>query len=74
MFGCLTINYGWELCCFRKIRQFSDGISFLTWTIEWDKYEGDHKPAFRYYLGLLNYTILEFSIYNVNHTDENSGV
>jgi len=75
-FGYVTDKYCWELSCFRNIRQYSDGVSFITFNIDWDRYEGDHKPSFQFYFGVINHTIIEFNIYNSDHMHEkgNSGV
>ena len=63
----INVNYGWELVLFHKVRNFSDGITFLESKINWDKYLGDHTPAFNVYLEILNFTILEFNIYYLYH-------
>lgn len=63
----LTKNYSLDWNFFWKVRSFEDGIKFLTFDINLDLYESDHKPSFNIYLGILNYTIFEIEIYNVNH-------
>jgi len=69
-FGHITGKYCWELSCFRIIRQVSDGVSFIAFNIDWDRYEGHHKPSFQFYFGILNCTIIEFGVYNLNHMFE----
>jgi len=67
--GLLNYKYGWELTIFRKLRDLNDGLSFINLDIDLDLYKGDHKPSFNFHIILFNYTIIEFLIYNVNHTD-----
>ena len=66
------IKLTYEIDLFRKIRNFSDGIDFLDFRINLDLYDGDHKPSFIMHLIILNWTILEFSIYNIYHQNENN--
>lgn len=66
-YGNITKNYGWELDFFRKVRRFSDGISFFDFKIVWDRYESDHTPRFNIGLYLLNLKLFEFSIYYLFH-------
>jgi len=62
-------NYDWELDLFYKYRSFKDGIDFFELKTNWDRYICDHNPKFEFGLRILNYTIFDFSIYNVWHTD-----
>jgi len=68
--GVITNKYGWELCLFMNIRRCSDGVSFMNFNVDWDRYDADHKPSFRVYFGLFNFTVLEFQIYNIYHKDD----
>jgi len=63
-------NYAWELSGFHMIRQFSDGMSFFEFTTNWDKYLSDHTPRFDIMFIILNFKVLEFSIYYLHHRDE----
>lgn len=62
------MKYSFEFDFFRKIRSIEDGITFFDFIIEYDCYEGDHKPSFQIMLILLNVKIFEFMIYNINHS------
>jgi hypothetical protein len=66
-------NYAWEIIGFHKVRYFKDGIDFFELICDIDFYKGDHNPQFRFFLEILNFTILEIEVYNVNHIDENEG-
>jgi hypothetical protein len=65
--GKLNENYGWELLLFRKIREFSDGVTFTDLTVEWDRYLADHSPRFRIHIVVLNFSVLEACIYYLHH-------
>jgi len=65
------IQYACELEIIHKYRSFSDGITFSEFKLEYDKYEGDHKPSFICSLVFMNYMIFEFHVYNIFHTDDN---
>ena len=68
--GKINENYGWELVLFWKLREFSDGVTFFDMTIEWDRYLADHSPRFRIHVVVLNFTVLEASVYYRHHRDE----
>jgi hypothetical protein len=72
--GKITENYGWELVLFWKLREFSDGVTFFDMTINWDSYLADHSPRFRIHIVVLNYTLIEASIYYLHHRDEDEKV
>lgn len=69
-----TINkdYAWEIAALHKLRQFSDGISFIEFNVNWDRYIADHTPRFDIMLVICNFTIVEFSIYYVWHRDKDN--
>lgn len=52
-----------------KMRNFSDGISFLEVNVNLDSYVGDHNPQFGIQIVLFNINVLEIRIYNVHHVD-----
>jgi hypothetical protein len=68
--GKINDNYGWELVLFGKFREFSDGVTFFHITTEWDRYLADHSPRFSMHFVLINFTVLEVSIYYLHHRDE----
>jgi len=65
----ISSNYAWELVLFHKLRQFADGISFFECKGSLDWFKADHNPKFEFFLVILNFTIIEFNIYNVNHVE-----
>ena len=65
----ITNDYGWELALLGKIRNFSDGITFFTININWDRYLSDHSPKFTFHIELINCTLIEFNIYYMHHRD-----
>jgi hypothetical protein len=60
-------KFAWELNLFHKYRDFSDGISFIEFNINYDKYICDHNPKFEMMFCIFNYMLFEFSIYNIYH-------
>jgi hypothetical protein len=67
--GKININYGWEIVLFKRIREFSDGITFFEEKLNWDRYHGDHSPKVEAHLVLFNFTIIEFNVYYLHHRD-----
>ncbi len=65
--GSLGKNYGWEISGFRKIREFSDGMTFFGLTVNWDRYLDDHSPRCGIVLTLFNFVIVEFNVYYLWH-------
>jgi hypothetical protein len=47
-------NLYWEVQLFAKVRDYSDGIDFFNFKINWDRYEDDHSPRFEIELDFLN--------------------
>jgi len=66
----LSKNYAIDWSFLRKIRNFSDGISFFEFNCNLDLYKSDHNPKINIHLMLINIMIFEFEIYNVNHVEE----
>lgn len=64
-----TINkfYGLEITFLHKLRELQDGITFIEYNINWDRYKADHSPRFEANLIILNWTIVEFNIYYLHH-------
>jgi hypothetical protein len=62
-------DYAWEFSALHKYRPFSDGISFLEFNVNWDRYLADHTPRFGVMLVILNFKVFEFSIYYMYHRD-----
>ncbi len=59
----LTKTHFFALTLLHKVRNFSDGWSFVNFEVNLDLYEHEHNPQFRVYFMLLNYTIFELEIY-----------
>lgn len=66
-------DYGWEIALFHKLRDFSDGVTFLETKINWDRYIGDHTPRFEFHLVLLNHTVIEVNVYYLHHRSSEDG-
>lgn len=69
----ISNDYGWEIALFHKLRDFSDGVTFLETKINWDKYIGDHTPRFEFHLVLLNHTVIEVNVYYLHHRASEDG-
>lgn len=67
--GTINEDYGWEIALFHKLRDLSDGITFIEFEVNWDRYLADHKPQFRLFLAILNHTLIEASIYYLHHRE-----
>lgn len=67
-------DYAWEFAAFYKYRDFSDGLSVLEATLNWDRFLTDHTPRWEVALRLFNFTIVEFSIYYRWHRDNPEAV
>jgi hypothetical protein len=63
----ISKNYVFEISGLHKIRLLKDGVSGINFDINWDRYKADHNPKFTVMLTVLNFKIIEISIYNVNH-------
>lgn len=63
----LTSNYAGELTLFHRLRDLGDGVSFFELTLNWDRYQADHNPKVRLHLVVLNYTVIEASVYYRHH-------
>lgn len=63
-------DYAWELSLFKRWKSFEDGISFLEIWIDWGKAVYDHSPAFKVFLAILNFKIIDFAIYYKYHRDK----
>jgi hypothetical protein len=66
----ITRDFAFELNFLTFIRRFSDGVDWFHLEIKSDWYKGDHNPQFGIHLIILNITIFEFRIYNVNHVED----
>ena len=67
LFGKINKSYGSEFVLFHKVRDFSDGLTFFEFEINWDRYLGDHNPSFEIALEIFNFMIFEFNIYYLFH-------
>jgi hypothetical protein len=81
--GKLPLNFKWEFLYFYKLREWKDGISFVEFQINLDKYDSleykkfSYKPRFSILLVVLNHTVFEVSIYKDNsalYTEKNTVV
>ncbi len=63
----ITKQFALDLCMFHKFRNFTDGISFFEFHINLDLFKADHNPKFEIFLAILNYSLIDFEIYNINH-------
>ncbi len=63
----LTNNYGFELTVLDRIRKAEDGVSFIEFKVNWDRYLSDHSPSFQAYILLINYIVFEVNIYYLHH-------
>ena len=63
-------RYGWELVLLHKVRDWKDGISFFEFVMNLDRFVADHNPRFEVRLSLFNWTVFEFSVYNIHHMED----
>jgi len=70
LFGTLskTKRIYWELQLFAMPREWSDGITFFKFDINWDRYKSEHTPAFQIELTILN--VYNQLLINQNNFDE----
>lgn len=63
-------NYGFELSMFHKVNLFSNSINFIHIDAEllYDN-RRDHNPQLCIGLIILNFSIIDFMVYNVNDHD-----
>ena len=66
----ISKNYAIDLGLLYFYRKPEDGISFVDLQINWDRYEGDHKPSFEVMFAICNFVIIDFTIYNIHHVDD----
>jgi hypothetical protein len=71
--GKFNDDYGWEVAMISKIREFSDGITFIEFAINLDRYLADHSPRFSFHMIVLNHTIIEANIYYLHHRRHETG-
>lgn len=65
----LSKNYALEIVLFKKIRNYSDGLSIFELTMNWDRYKGDHSPRGEFFFLLFNIAIVECNIYYKFHRE-----
>lgn len=70
LFKQLNKDYGVEFCSLYSYRNFSDGVSFIDFNINWDRYLADHTPRFDIRLAICNFMLIDFSVYYLHHRDE----
>lgn len=55
----------WEVQLFARFREFSDGITFFKFNVNWDRYEDEHSPGFQIELTFFN-IYSHFWVYSFN--------
>jgi len=63
-------NYAIEIAGFYFVRNFKDGITILSPTINLDLYESDHSPRFEIQIVIMNFLVCEFRYYYKFHREE----
>jgi hypothetical protein len=63
-------RYGWELVLFHKLRDWADGVTWFELVANTDKFVADHNPRFDFHLIVCNWTVFEFNVYNIHHSEE----
>tara|TARA_Y100000310_G_C20338346_1_gene648590 strand:+ start:298 stop:516 length:219 start_codon:yes stop_codon:yes gene_type:complete len=66
----LTKDYEVEISVIEKYRDYSDGITFFDFFMNWDRFLADHSPQFNISIFFMNYAIFDFNIYYLHHRDE----
>ena len=67
--GKITKNYSWEIDLFQKWNMFSEEIDIVDFNIIWKRWYCDHNPQLNFYIRLFNFTVFDFTIYNIWHVD-----
>lgn len=65
--GTINDNYAFNIAGFYKVRDFDNGISLFEFDISWDRYKGDHNPKFTVLFVVLNFILLDITVYNRHH-------
>ncbi len=60
-------DWGLEISSLHLLRSFADGISFINLEIGLDLFKADHKPSFDLMIVLLNFKLIELSVYYLHH-------
>lgn len=66
----ISKNYAFDYMLLHKFREYKDGITFLNVELNLDLYKGHHNPQFTFAFYFFNFTIFEFTIYNIHHIEE----
>ena len=68
--------YSIDIALLYKIRELSDGLTFIDFSFEWDRYKADHKPSLEAQFVLLNFVIFTVVIYRKSHCifDDNRSI
>lgn len=62
-------NYAVDYAFIHFVRSYHDGIVFFELNFNIDYYKADHNPQTVISLTVLNFTIFEITVYNVNHVE-----
>ena len=68
--GKISGDYGWEISVFHKVRRAADGVSFFDLKINWDRFPAYHSPRIDFHIVVLNWTVIEMSLYYLHHRDD----
>lgn len=63
-------NYAIDVAGFYRVRSLKDGISLVGFDVDFSWYKADHHPKFEVVLIVLNFMILDISVYNIHHITE----
>jgi hypothetical protein len=63
----ITEKFAIDITLLNKYREYKDGIDFFELICECDLFKGDHNPSFNFFLAILNISLIEINIYNINH-------
>jgi len=62
-------DYAIDVAGLYQVRRLKDGISVIDIEVGGDWYRGDHNPKFTIRLMILNFIILDVTLYNVHHVE-----
>jgi len=64
------VQIAFEMDWFKKIRLVSDGIDIINIKFDIDFYMGDHTPRINFMICVINFKLIEMSLYNTYHAEE----
>jgi len=63
----LNKYFGFEINILHWIQDISEGIIFFEFVLNWNRFENENTPTFEIMLNILNWNVLDFIIYKLNH-------